>query len=409
MTDRAYFDNLSAALVDAELHRPVLVIDRDRLDANIDLIRNGLAPGLGLRIVDKSLSSIPLMQHILSRCQTTRIMSFHLPMTLAMLAAFPEAQILLGKPLPVGALTAALRHLSPALFDDLLRRSVFLIDSMERLDQYSALAGQMGKTFRIAFEVDVGMHRGGFETPLALVGAIARIKDAGSLSIEGLMAYEAHIPQLPRLLGGAQEQARVEARIAGFASVLPPHMRQIINTGGSKTALTYQNPGPANEVSIGSAFVKPTDFDVASLAQLQPAAFIATPMLKVGEMRLPGPLAVTRLMRALGRFPRKGCFLYGGKWMAKPVHPVGLRENMLWGLSSNQQMMALPDDSTAKAGDFTFFRPTQSEAVLQSFRMMHVVSEGRVQESWTTLPPDGNAGWQCGAVFDPTTGLEWWP
>ena len=388
MTDTAYFGRLSAALAEAELHRPVLLIDRDRLDANIEVIRRALGSGPALRIVDKSLPSIPLLQHILTRCRTARVMSFHLPVTLAVLSAFPDVEVLYGKPVPIGALKAGLRHLSPAALEDFLRRAVFLIDSMERLDEYSALAGQMGKTVRIAFEVDVGMHRGGFETPLALVAAVARVPDAGGLSIDGLMAYEAHIPQLPRLLGGAHERARVEDRIAGFAAVLPQQMRRIINTGGSKTALTYRNPGAANEVSMGSAFVKPTDFDVAPLADLQPAAFIAAPILKVGKMRLPGPPAMTRLMQAIGRFPKKGCFLYGGKWMAKPVYPGGLRENALWGLSSNQQMMALPDGSTAKTGDFAFFRPTQSETVLQGFSAIHVVSEGRVQQSWATLPPD---------------------
>jgi D-serine deaminase-like pyridoxal phosphate-dependent protein len=388
MTDRTYFDRLSAALVDAELHRPVLVIDRDRLDNNIEVIRKGLAPGLGLRIVDKSLSSILLMQRILSRCNTTRIMSFHLPMTLAMLATFPEAEILFGKPVPVGGLAAGLRHLSPTEFEDLLRRSVFLIDSMGRLEQYTALALGANHTFRIAFEVDVGMHRGGFAGPQALATAVARASEAGAFVIEGVMAYDAHIPQLPSFLGGAGEQARVEARLAAFVSVLPQSARRIVNTGGSKTALTYRKAGSANEVSIGSAFVKPTDFDIRALAALQPAVFIATPILKVGEMRLPGPAVLTYFMQALGRFPKQGCFLYGGKWMADPVHPEGLSENRLWGLSSNQQMMRLPSNCSAKADDFAVFRPTQSEAVLQQFGSLHVLSGGRIEEKWPALPLD---------------------
>ncbi|RKE79212.1 D-serine deaminase-like pyridoxal phosphate-dependent protein [Rhizobium sp. AG855] len=386
MTGAAYYQRLSTALVQAELHRPVLVIDRDRLDGNIELVRKRLAPGLGLRIVDKSLSSIPLMQHILSRCDTMRIMSFHLPMTLAMLSAFPEAEVLFGKPVPIATLTSSLNHSPPEMVDDVLRRCVFLIDDMARLEQYAALAHSSGKTIRIAFEVDVGMHRGGFQTPQTLLAAVARAGEASGLRLEGVMAYEAHIPQLPRLFGGAYEQVRVEARLNDVVAALPPKARNIVNTGGSKTALTYGNAGTITEVSMGSAFLKPTDFEIETLCSLQPAAFIATPILKVGDMRLPGPAFLTYLTQAFGSLPKKGCFLYGGKWMAEPVHPRGLQENRLWGHSSNQQMMALPHDTDARPDDFAIFRPTQSEAVLQHFDGLYVMSGGRIEERWPVLP-----------------------
>ncbi len=54
-TGPAYFNTLSAALAEAGLHRPLLVIDRDRLDANVAAVRAGLAADLSLRLVDKSL------------------------------------------------------------------------------------------------------------------------------------------------------------------------------------------------------------------------------------------------------------------------------------------------------------------------------------------------------------------
>ncbi|WP_246697346.1 hypothetical protein [Rhizobium sp. G21] len=92
-------------------------------------------------------------------------------------------------------------------------------------------------------------------------------------------------------------------------------------------------------------------------------------------------------MQTLGRFPREGCFLYGGKWMATAVHPDGMRENALWGQSSNQQFMALPNGSMAREGDFAFLRPSQSEAVLQQFGPIAVYSGGEIVEDWTPLPP----------------------
>ena len=137
---------------------------------------------------------------------------------------------------------------------------------------------------------------------------------------------------------------------------------------------------------MGSGFLMPTDFDVEALRNLKPALFIATPVLKVGPVRLPGPFFVTRVLQALGLFPRKGCFLYGGKWSAKPVWPEGMKENAIWGLSSNQQLMALPDDCDIEVDDLAFFRPTQSEAVLQQFGDIAVYSEGKIVDQWPVLP-----------------------
>ncbi|WHA42593.1 alanine racemase [Agrobacterium larrymoorei] len=401
VTDKDYFERASIALREAGLHHPVVFIDLDRLDANIDVIRQRLAKGPPIRVVDKSLPSIPLLRHIMTRCQTSRTMSFHLPMTLEVLSAFPDAEVLFGKPLPVATLSSCLRTASPDVFQDLLRRSIFLIDTFDRLEQYAAFASQSHAPLRVAFEVDVGMHRGGFDTVQALASAVARAEAAPEMIIEGVMAYDAHIPQIPKFAGGAMEKARVDARLAGFVNALPSSARQIINTGGSKTAFGHTPKGRANEVSIGSAFVKPMDFDIAPLSQLQAATFIATPILKVCKMRLPGPPMLTNIMQMLGLFPRQGCFLYGGKWMAHPVHPAKLKENRIWGTSSNQQMMAMPRNCTAKADDFAFFRPTQSEAVLQSLDGIYVMSEFKIQQRWETVPLSRDCRDECTANWLP--------
>jgi D-serine deaminase-like pyridoxal phosphate-dependent protein len=200
------------------------------------------------------------------------------------------------------------------------------------------------------------------------------------------MAYEAHAPHIPSLFGGpAKALTQASQQATAFVARLGPDQRHILNIGGSKTALLHHG-GAANEVSMGSAFVLPSDFDTPGLEGFQPAAFIATPILKVVQPILPGPPAVTRLLQALGRFPHKGCYLYGGKWMAEPVFPQGMKTNGLLGLSSNQQFMGLPADAVARPGDYAFLRPTQSEAVLQQFGPIAVFSGGRIVDRWTVLP-----------------------
>lgn len=377
----AYFATLSQALKQAGIFQPCLLLDLDRLDGNIALVKAKLDPGLAVRLVDKSLACLPLLSHIGKALGTDRFMTFHPPISAAVLEAFPEADLLYGKPMPVGAARSALLK-----GDADWSRVCWLIDTQERLAEYAALVAELGIELRIAFEIDVGLHRGGFAEPEALSQALKVLSACKGLRCEGVMAYEAHAPHIPGLFGGpAKALARASDRAAAFVACLGADQRHILNIGGSKTALLHHG-GAANEVSMGSAFVLPSDFDTPGLEGFQPAAFIATPILKVVEPMLPGPPAVSRLLQALGRFPRKGCYLYGGKWMAEPVFPEGMKTNGLLGLSSNQQFMGLPADSMARPGDYAFLRPTQSEAVLQQFGPIAVLSGGRIVDRWPVLP-----------------------
>ncbi|UCI06159.1 alanine racemase [Mesorhizobium sp. B1-1-8] len=374
----AYFVDLSRALKAAEIFRPCLVVDRDRLDANIGLVKNRLSPDLAVRLVDKSLPCLPLLSHIARAIGTNRFMTFHPPVTQAVLDAFPEGDLLYGKPMPAGAARAALTRGGAGWWS----RVCWLIDTPERLAEYGALAAELGAELRFAFEVDVGLHRGGFISP----ADIKALTIPAGMRCEGIMAYEAHAPEIPGLFGGAGKALKkASARAAEFVACLEPDQRRTLNIGGSKTALLHQG-GAANEVSIGSAFVLPADFDRPGLGGFQPAAFIAMPILKAPDPVLPGPAALSRTLQLLGLFPRKGCYLYGGKWMAEPAFPEGMKPNRLIGLSSNQQFMGLPAGASVRPGDYAFLRPTQSEAVLQQFGAIAVFSAGRIVEFWPVLP-----------------------
>ena len=59
-----YFAELQSALVEAGIAQPTLIIDRKRLDANIETFRSHLPPGMAYRIVAKSLPSLPLLEII---------------------------------------------------------------------------------------------------------------------------------------------------------------------------------------------------------------------------------------------------------------------------------------------------------------------------------------------------------
>ncbi|MEY4237706.1 MAG: hypothetical protein RL339_307, partial [Pseudomonadota bacterium] len=96
-----YFAGLSAALKRAGLMHPVLVIDQQRLAANIAAIRSRTEAGkLPLRVVAKSLPSPGLLGAVMEGMGSQRLMVFSAEMLLQLLPLHPQADYLLGKPLP---------------------------------------------------------------------------------------------------------------------------------------------------------------------------------------------------------------------------------------------------------------------------------------------------------------------
>jgi D-serine deaminase-like pyridoxal phosphate-dependent protein len=73
--------------------------------------------------------------------------------------------------------------------------------------------------------------------------------------------------------------------------------------------------------------------------------------------------------------------------MAKPLYPPGMKPDKTIGFSTNQQFMALPDDTQAKPDDYAFLRPTQSEFMLQQFGPIVVYSGGAIVDRWPVLAP----------------------
>ena len=69
----------------------------------------------------------------------------------------------------------------------------------------------------------------------------------------------------------------------------------------------------------------PTDFDVPGLDGFQPAAFIATPILKVVEPTLPGLGRLSpAMLQALGLFPRQAAAISmaANGWPSRSIPPA---------------------------------------------------------------------------------------
>jgi D-serine deaminase-like pyridoxal phosphate-dependent protein len=381
----AYFSGISSALKRAGIAQPTLVVDRQRLDANVRTVRNALKPTpLGLRIVTKSLQAPALLDRVLSGVQTTSLMVFNGVMLDAIARRYPQSDVLLGRPFPAVQVDAFLRgragEASPA------SEPQWLVDSAERLRQYLAIAAARGKNIRINLEIDVGLHRGGIADAEALGALVDLARAEKRVTIAGLMGYDAQVMGVPFR---DRECARVEAKYQAAREVLRAKLggdpgKLTLNTAGSPTYRLHLDDKIANEVAIGSGFVKPLDFDLDTLSEHLPAAFIAEPVLKAMDQALiPTLEPFAGALDLLDPNSRRAFFAYGGYGDAEPVSPEGLEFSTLYG---ERAMLTGSARVSLKQDDFIFFRPRESEGTFLQFGDLAVYDGGEIAERWETFP-----------------------
>ncbi|HEY3887819.1 MAG TPA: alanine racemase [Caulobacteraceae bacterium] len=380
-----YFAGMSAALKRAGIAEPTLVIDRQRLEANIATVRNALAPtGLGLRVVTKSLQAPALLDAVLAGCATDRLMVFNGLMLDEMVRVHPAFDVLLGRPLPAVQVDAFTRRHGANRCA--AAHPQWLIDSAARLGQYAAIAQARGRPMRVSLEIDVGLHRGGLPDVDAVAEVIELARAEPLIAVTGLMGYDAHVPGVAR---PEAELARVKARYAAARAVLVARLggdpaAYTLNAAGSPTYRLHLDGTPANEVSIGSAFVKPMNFDYGALRGHLAAAFIAQPVLKVMDQALAPDLErFAGLISRLNPNSRRGFFAYGGYGDAEPVSPPGLAFSPLYG---GRSMLTGSEKVELGQDDFIFFRPRESEGVFLQFGDLAVYDGAEIAERWPTFP-----------------------
>ena len=386
-----YFAALNAELKANGPMRPSLVIDLDALDHNIDTVVASIAkvPGRHLRVVEKSLPSPKLLAYIAARAKTQRLMSFHQPFLNQDAVHFPESDILLGKPLPVRSVEQFYRaHQGP--FDP-ARQLQWLIDTPLRAAEYLALAQGLGTAINCNIELDVGLHRGGV-TPGAGLAEILSVIAAHPrhLRFSGFMGYDPFVALVPRVLGSPTEllgkvMAIYQTAIEQLRREHPTLWREglTLNTAGSPTYRLHEAETLSNDLAVGTGLLKPSHYDLPTLADHRPAAFIATPVLKAtGPVRIPGLGQKSALFSWWDVNQRETYFLYGGNWMADFESPQGLQANTTYGRSSNQEIVNASAGAGLGVGDQVFLRPQQTEGVLLQFGDLIAVRGGKIVDYW---------------------------
>jgi len=328
----AYFLDLQTQLKHQGHGRPLLVIDRDRLARNCERVVNQLSPGQSLRIVAKSLPGIALIREVMAHTGSQRLMTFHQPFMNALAQQEPSCDLLLGKPMPVNAARQFYRELPQDSTFNPSHQVQWLIDTLPRLKQYLALAQEISQRVRINIEIDVGLHRGGLQSVDMLDPLLNMIRDNPDyLEFAGLMGYDAHVGKLPSFIESSETALQKSNNIYHqFIQRIQKqhndlyHQELTFNGAGSPTFRLHDDQSPLNDIAVGSCLIKPMDFDLSLLTDFEPAVFIAAPVLKILDgLTLPGPLPIGTLWRLWDPNRQRSAFIYGGKWMARPVSPAG--------------------------------------------------------------------------------------
>ncbi len=384
-----YFRTLNQELKANGPMRPSLVLDLDRIDHNIDQVVKSAGRDKAFRIVAKSLPSGPLLDYVAKRAATQRLMVFHQPFLNAQARLFPDSDLLLGKPLPVRSAALFYRDHQGAFQPE--RQLQWLLDTPARLRQYLDLARAQNLRLNINIELDVGLHRGGVTASQGLPEMLALIRaNPKELQFGGFMGYDPHVVKIPGLL--ASRETLFQRVLTAYGAALDllrrdfPGLepeRPILNTAGSPTYKLHEGESIANEIAVGSAIVKPADFDIDTLADHQAAAFIATPVLKAKDgLQLAGLDDKANWIAAWDINQRRTYYSYGGYWKARYENPQGLRNNALFGHSTNQEMVNGSPRTGLKVDDQIFLRPTQSEFVFLQFGDLIATRAGKIVDYW---------------------------
>lgn len=386
-----YFKTLNKELKNYQRAIPCLLVDLDILDINIAEALSNFRKDASLRVVVKSLPSVQLIDYILQKTNSNKLMVFHQPFLTDLTSRLDnKSDVLLGKPMPIKTAEYFYKNL-PQQHNGFnpFTQIQWLVDTEKRMEEYINLAKQLNQKLRLNIEIDVGLHRGGFSSLESLTKVLSLIENNQNfVEFSGFMGYDPHVVKLPKIIRSQKKALQLANQFYEDCKTLVKNdfpklwnENLTFNGAGSPTLNLHKTrSSPINDIAIGSCFVKPTTFDIPSLKSHKPAAFIATPVLKTfSNTTLPG------LEKLKQFFTKKSAFIYGGFWKADYHYPKGIKQNNLFGASTNQTMINIPKNISLQIDEFVFLRPHQSEFVFLQFGEILPIRNGKIQQPWQLL------------------------
>ncbi len=382
----------------AEVEAPFAFVDLDALWANAEEML-GRASGKPIRIASKSIRSRTLLERILSRPGFAGTMTFTLPETLWLAGRGFEDLLLAYPTTNAGALEELALHsaANPAM------APIVTVDSSEHLDLIESVLGTGAAPVRVCIELDaawwtaggrlkIGAKRSPVHSPEQALELAREIERRKKLDLVALMAYEGQIsgvadrPPGQRLRGAAIRfmQGRsatelAERRAAAVAAIREVTELEIVNGGGTGSLELTAAEDAVSEVTAGSGFYAPAQFDHYSRFRLTPAAGFALPVV-----RRPGPGVAT----ALG-----GGYLASGAGnrgrLPVPWLPDGLRLDSEEGAGEVQTPLLGAAADGLRIGDRVYMRHAKAGELCERFDELHLLEGGEIVDVVPTYRGDG--------------------
>ncbi|HNO49247.1 MAG TPA: alanine racemase [Chitinophagales bacterium] len=397
-----YFQKLNTIIKNEYGGAAHAVLDLDRLNHNIHQIQKNIGNKFQLRIVTKSLPSLDLIDYIMQRANTKKLMVFSETFTKELLEKYKNdsLDILLGKPLPI----EAVKRLSE---NPKWEQIQWLIDTDTRLTEYLALAKEKNQRLKIAIEINVGLQRGGLDTPEKLEKIIKFIlSNSDYLELTGLMGYDGHVPYVPFYINKEKAISKAfkqtQETYNKFVAVIAANYsenelnKMTFNSGGSKTYFRYKEyTGKmwVNDIAMGSGFVAPYDFSELYAKGHLPALFLVSPILKkIENAKLPHVERLSKLINWWNPNLYNSYFMLGGGWAGETIAPTGLYRNTFWdsepktvkNILPNQSILSSSKESHLEVGDYVFTNPWEGDALLY-FRKILCYQSHQIVGQWNNF------------------------
>lgn len=377
----------------AEEPLPALLVDRDALDRNIDVVL-GLASRAGkpVRVATKSFRSVRLLERVLARgAPHVRGLLAYSVHEAIRLAERGLSDIIVAYPTVDGrALAAAADRAATSV--------TLLVDHIDHVEAISKAARARGTRLKVCLELDVSfrarggqVHLGPRRSPLhdaeSVVELARAIAARPELELAALMGYEAHIAGLAdasfamRTFKKLAWPRVLEVREATFSALrqeglLPP----VVNGGGSGSLpLTLADPS-TTEATIGSGLLCSHLFDHFDAVKYEPAIFFALEVC-----RIPDREHVTC---------RGGGYVASGESgpdrSPRPVLPEGLAFVEREGAGEVQTPLVVSHAARApRIGDPVLFRPAKAGEIAERFAEHLMFSDGKMVDRAPTYRGEG--------------------
>jgi D-threonine aldolase len=326
-----------------ELTTPALVVDLDRLDANIATM-GGAWPGARLRPHVKAFKSTTLARRLAEAghrgfcCATVREME-------GMAAAgLGEDLLLANEVLDTSRLGA--------LIDEGARITV-AVDSLETID-----AAATGGVREVLIDVNVGLPRCGCAPEDA--GRLAEVARARDLAVRGVMGYEGH------LVGLEDRAAREEGVAESMALLIAAHDAvggEVVSGGGTGT---WDANHWITELQAGSYLLMDTAYAKLDLP-FEAALTLAATVISVN--RIAGYAVADVGLKALGMD-------HGNPTIVDPL------DARVWFCSDEHLTFGLKGAPGVEVGTRIRIQPAHVDPTVAYHERMQIVRDDEVVDTW---------------------------